>query len=136
MQCQSIFDILEIYLNKHYPENITKITFVLFLIFVENPISLQCIHASHRVIFKPKIILSGAVIVSTPQDIALLDARKGAEMFRKVEVPVLGLVQNMSVYVCPKCGHHEHIFGKDGIDKIATAMNLDILGNSNLLLKQ
>lgn len=74
--------------------------------------------------------------MSTPQDIALLDARKGAEMFRKVEVPVLGLVQNMSVYVCPKCGHHEHIFGKDGIDKIATAMNLDILGNSNLLLKQ
>lgn len=91
---------------------------------------------THRLIFKPRIIFSGAVIVSTPQDIALLDARKGAEMFRKVEVPVLGLVQNMSVYVCPKCGHHEHIFGKDGIDKIATAMNLDILGNSNLLLKQ
>lgn len=61
---------------------------------------------THRLIFKPKIIFSGAVIVSTPQDIALLDARKGAEMFRKVEVPVLGLVQNMSVYVCPKCGHH------------------------------
>lgn len=75
------------------------------------------------------IPVNGAVIVSTPQDIALLDARKGAEMFRKVEVPVLGLVQNMSVYVCPKCGHHEHIFGKDGIDKIATAMNLDILGD-------
>lgn len=82
------------------------------------------------------IFFSGAVIVSTPQDIALLDARKGAEMFRKVEVPVLGLVQNMSVYVCPKCGHHEHIFGKDGIDKIAKAMNLDILGISNLWLKQ
>lgn len=74
--------------------------------------------------------------MSTPQDIALLDARKGAEMFCKVEVPVLGLVQNMSVYVCPKCGHHEHIFGKDGIDKIAKAMNLDILGKSELLLKQ
>lgn len=75
------------------------------------------------------IPINGAVIVSTPQDIALLDARKGAEMFRKVEVPVLGLVQNMSVYVCPKCGHHEHIFGKDGIDKIAKAMHLDILGD-------
>lgn len=66
--------------------------------------------------------------MSTPQDIALLDARKGAEMFRKVDVPVMGLVQNMSIYTCPKCGHQEHIFGKDGIGKIAKAMNLDILG--------
>ncbi|XP_022325301.2 iron-sulfur cluster transfer protein NUBPL-like isoform X2 [Crassostrea virginica] len=75
------------------------------------------------------IPINGALIVSTPQDIALLDARKGAEMFRKVDVPVLGLIQNMSIYTCPNCGHQEHIFGKDGIDKIAKAMKLDILGD-------
>jgi ATP-binding protein involved in chromosome partitioning len=71
--------------------------------------------------------------VSTPQDIALLDARKGAEMFRKVDVPVIGLIQNMSIYTCPKCGHQEHIFGKDGIGKIAKAMDLDILGTEHSL---
>lgn len=59
------------------------------------------------------------MIVSTPQDIALLDARRGAEMFRKVDIPVLGLVQNMSVFCCPKCGHEEHIFGKDGAVEMA-----------------
>ncbi|XP_021365789.1 iron-sulfur protein NUBPL-like isoform X2 [Mizuhopecten yessoensis] len=75
------------------------------------------------------IPISGAVIVSTPQDIALLDARRGAEMFRKVEVPVLGLVQNMSVYVCPKCGHAEHIFGQDGAATIASDMGLSVLGD-------
>lgn len=71
---------------------------------------------------------SGAVIVTTPQDIALLDARKGAEMFRKVEVPVLGLVQNMSVYVCPNCGHQEHIFGDGGGQRVAMDMGMDVLG--------
>ncbi len=71
---------------------------------------------------------SGAIIVSTPQDIALLDARKGAEMFRKVDVPVLGLVQNMSSFTCPKCGHQEHIFGRDGVEKLAAETNLQILG--------
>ena len=71
---------------------------------------------------------TGAVIVSTPQDVALLDARKGAQMFRKVDVPVLGFVQNMSVYECPKCGHREHIFGQDGAAKLAEEMSLDLLG--------
>ncbi|ELU09800.1 hypothetical protein CAPTEDRAFT_95126 [Capitella teleta] len=71
----------------------------------------------------------GVVIVSTPQDIALLDARKGAEMFRKVEVPVLGLVQNMSVFHCPKCGHDTHIFGKDGTKSLAEEMQLETLGD-------
>eukprot|EP00731_Ephydatia_muelleri_P023945 Em0016g216a len=61
-----------------------------------------------------QIPISGSVIVSTPQDVALLDARRGVEMFRKVDVPVLGVVQNMSCYVCPNCGHLSHIFGKDG----------------------
>ena len=57
--------------------------------------------------------------MSTPQDIALLDARKGAEMFKKVNIPVLGLVQNMSVFTCPKCGHKEHIFGNDGAKQLS-----------------
>ena len=70
----------------------------------------------------------GVVIVSTPQDIALLDARKGAEMFRKVGSPVLGLVQNMSVFTCANCGHMEHIFGHDGAQRLASEMGLDILG--------
>jgi ATP-binding protein involved in chromosome partitioning len=61
-----------------------------------------------------QVPLSGAVIVSTPQDIALLDARKGLNMFRKVDVPVLGIVENMSVFVCPNCGHESHIFSHGG----------------------
>ncbi|XP_040267191.1 iron-sulfur protein NUBPL [Bufo bufo] len=73
--------------------------------------------------------ISGAVIVSTPQDIALLDARRGAEMFQKVNVPVLGLVQNMSVFRCPKCEHETHIFGADGARQLAATMGLDILGD-------
>ncbi|XP_052091498.1 iron-sulfur protein NUBPL-like [Mytilus californianus] len=75
------------------------------------------------------IPIDGAVIVSTPQDIALLDARRGTEMFEKVNVPVLGLIQNMNVYVCPNCGHTEHIFGKDGTKKLAEELSLDILGD-------
>ncbi|XP_025058242.1 iron-sulfur protein NUBPL isoform X2 [Alligator sinensis] len=76
------------------------------------------------------IPIAGAVIVSTPQDIALLDARKGAEMFRKVHVPVLGLVQNMSVFQCPKCKHETHIFGTDGVRDLAKTLGLDVLGQS------
>ncbi|XP_040188225.1 iron-sulfur protein NUBPL isoform X2 [Rana temporaria] len=75
------------------------------------------------------IPISGAVIVSTPQDIALLDARRGAEMFKKVNVPVLGIVQNMSVFRCPKCNHETHIFGEDGARQLAASMGLDILGD-------
>ncbi|XP_034849404.1 iron-sulfur protein NUBPL-like, partial [Mirounga leonina] len=77
---------------------------------------------------------SGAVIVSTPQDIALMDARKGAEMFRKVHVPVLGLVQNMSVFQCPKCKHRTHIFGADGARRLARTLDLDVLGDIPLHL--
>ncbi|TFK12551.1 protein FAM208A [Platysternon megacephalum] len=75
------------------------------------------------------IPITGAVIVSTPQDIALLDAHKGAEMFRKVHVPVLGLVQNMSVFQCPKCKHETHIFGADGVRDLAKTLGLDVLGD-------
>ncbi|XP_032704777.1 iron-sulfur protein NUBPL isoform X3 [Lontra canadensis] len=80
------------------------------------------------------IPISGAVIVSTPQDIALMDARKGAEMFRKVHVPILGLVQNMSVFQCPKCKHRTHIFGADGARRLARTLDLDVLGDIPLHL--
>lgn len=76
-----------------------------------------------------KIPLSGAVIVTTPQDIALLDARKAIAMFQKVNVPVLGIIENMSVHVCSQCGHAEHIFGSAGGEKIAKQYNVDLLGS-------
>ena len=72
--------------------------------------------------------LTGAVIVSTPQDIALLDARKGLNMFRKVDVPVLGLIENMSYYVCPKCGDEAHIFGHGGAKAEAARLSVEFLG--------
>ena len=75
-----------------------------------------------------RVPLTGAVIVTTPQDIALLDAKKGLKMFEKVGVPILGLVENMAVYVCPNCGHSEHIFGADGGRKMATDYGVDYLG--------
>lgn len=72
--------------------------------------------------------LSGAVIVSTPQDLALLDARKGLNMFRKTEVPILGIVENMSIFVCPNCGHHSPIFDHGGAEKEAQRLNVPFLG--------
>ncbi|KAG8428994.1 hypothetical protein GDO86_018606 [Hymenochirus boettgeri] len=74
------------------------------------------------------IPISGAVIVSTPQDIALVDARRGAEMFQKVNVPVLGLIQNMNVFRCPKCSHETHIFGEEGARRLAETLGFDVLG--------
>ena len=76
-----------------------------------------------------KIPVSGAVIVTTPQDIALLDARKGLKMFEKVEVPVLGIVENMSIHICSQCGHSEHIFGEGGGVRMAEQHNVDFLGS-------
>ncbi len=75
-----------------------------------------------------RVPLTGAVIVTTPQDIALLDARKGLKMFEKVGVPILGIVENMAVYSCPNCGHTEHIFGADGGKKMAADFGVDYLG--------
>jgi ATP-binding protein involved in chromosome partitioning len=72
--------------------------------------------------------LTGAVIVTTPQDIALLDAKKGVAMFEKVGVPILGLIENMAVYCCPNCGHTEHIFGADGGKRMAAEYKMDYLG--------
>jgi ATP-binding protein involved in chromosome partitioning len=81
-----------------------------------------------------KVPLTGAIIVTTPQDIALLDARKGLKMFEKVGVPVLGVVENMSVHVCSNCGHVEHIFGADGGKKMAADYKVDYLGGLPLNL--
>lgn len=75
-----------------------------------------------------KVPVSGAIIVSTPQDIALLDARKGIEMFGAVGVPILGLVENMSTYICSNCGHEEHIFGHGGARQEAQDMGVPFLG--------
>ena len=76
-----------------------------------------------------KIPLSGAIIVTTPQDIALLDARKALKMFEKVDVPVMGIVENMSVHICSKCGNEEHIFGAGGGQSMAQQYNVDLLGS-------
>ncbi|QRR33370.1 iron-sulfur cluster carrier protein ApbC [Hydrogenophaga sp. YM1] len=75
-----------------------------------------------------RVPITGAVIVTTPQDIALLDARKGIKMFEKVGVPILGIVENMAVHVCEKCGHVEHIFGADGGKHMAAEYGMDYLG--------
>ena len=75
-----------------------------------------------------RVPMTGAVIVTTPQDIALLDAKKGIKMFEKVGVPILGIVENMAVHVCTNCGHVEHIFGADGGKKMATDYKMDHLG--------
>jgi len=75
-----------------------------------------------------RVPLTGAVIVTTPQDIALLDAKKGIKMFEKVGVPILGIVENMAVHVCEKCGHIEHIFGDEGGKRLAAEYKMDYLG--------
>ncbi len=75
-----------------------------------------------------KIPVSGAIIVTTPQDIALLDARKGLKMFEKVEVPVLGVVENMSIHICSECGHEESIFGEGGGKRMADESGVEVLG--------
>jgi ATP-binding protein involved in chromosome partitioning len=75
-----------------------------------------------------RVKLAGAVIVSTPQDIALLDARKGINMFHKVNVPILGIIENMSTHICSNCGHEEHIFGHGGAKADALRLGVDFLG--------
>ncbi len=76
-----------------------------------------------------KVPVSGSVIVTTPQDIALLDARKAYKMFEKVEIPVLGVVENMSTHICSNCGHEEHIFGEGGGQTMATDYGTEFLGD-------
>jgi len=81
-----------------------------------------------------KIPVAGAVIVTTPQDVATLDARKGLKMFEKVAVPVLGLIENMAVHVCTNCGHAEHIFGHGGGERVAAQYGVPFLGSLPLEL--
>ena len=76
-----------------------------------------------------RVPLTGAVIVTTPQDIALIDAKKGLKMFEKVGVPILGLVENMSIHVCSNCGHAEHIFGAGGGERMAKEYGVEVLGS-------
>jgi len=80
-----------------------------------------------------RVPLRGAVIVSTPQDIALIDARKALAMFRKTQVPVLGIIENMSTYICPNCGHESHIFGHGGARETAKALDAPFLGEIPLV---
>jgi ATP-binding protein involved in chromosome partitioning len=75
-----------------------------------------------------RVPLTGAVIVSTPQDLALLDARRGLAMFEKVKVPTLGIIENMSTFICPECGHESHIFGHGGARAEAEKLGVDFLG--------
>jgi ATP-binding protein involved in chromosome partitioning len=75
-----------------------------------------------------KVPVTGAVIVTTPQDIALIDARKGLKMFEKVGIPILGVVENMSTHVCTKCGHQESIFGQGGAEKMCRDYGTELLG--------
>jgi ATP-binding protein involved in chromosome partitioning len=76
-----------------------------------------------------KVPVTGAVIVTTPQDIALLDAKKGIEMFRKVNVPILGVIENMALHICSNCGHEEHVFGEGGGERIARDYQTELLGS-------
>jgi len=76
-----------------------------------------------------KVPVTGAVIVTTPQDIALIDARKGLKMFEKVGIPILGVVENMSVHLCPKCGHQSHIFGEGGAARMCKDYGTELLGH-------
>jgi ATP-binding protein involved in chromosome partitioning len=82
-----------------------------------------------------RVPMTGAVIVTTPQDIALLDAKKGIKMFEKVGVPILGIVENMAVHICSNCGHVEHIFGTDGGKKMAAEYQMEYLGALPLDIK-
>jgi ATP-binding protein involved in chromosome partitioning len=75
-----------------------------------------------------KVPVTGAVIVTTPQDIALIDARKGLKMFEKVGIPILGVVENMSFHVCPQCGFESHIFGSGGAKKMSHDYSTELLG--------
>ncbi|MDX1670356.1 MAG: iron-sulfur cluster carrier protein ApbC, partial [Limnobacter sp.] len=82
-----------------------------------------------------KVPVTGAVLVTTPQDIALLDARKGLKMFEKVGVPLLGVVENMAIHICSECGHKEHIFGSGGGEKMASQYGITYLGGLPLDIK-
>lgn len=82
-----------------------------------------------------EVPLTGAIVVTTPQDIALMDAKKGLVMFEKVNVPILGIVENMATHICSNCGHEEHIFGEGGAEKMAKEYGVQLLGEIPLDIK-
>jgi len=82
-----------------------------------------------------RVPVTGAVIVTTPQDIALIDARKGLKMFEKVGIPILGIVENMSLHICSHCGHEEHIFGEGGGERMGKDYGVELLGSLPLDIK-
>ena len=88
-----------------------------------------------QITLSQQVKIDGAVIVSTPQDIALIDAVKGVNMFKAVNVPILGIVENMSYYLCPKCGHKDYVFGENGAKKTAEKLQVDFLGDIPLDIK-
>jgi ATP-binding protein involved in chromosome partitioning len=79
--------------------------------------------------------VTGAIIVTTPQDIALLDARRGLKMFEKVNIPIIGIVENMAIHTCSKCGNEEHIFGSGGAEKMCGDYGVSLLGSLPLDIK-
>ncbi len=82
-----------------------------------------------------KTHVDGAIIVSTPQDMALLDARKGIDMFRKMNVPIIGMIENMSTHICSQCGHEEHVFGHGGVAAEAAKLGVPLLAEVPLDLQ-
>src|SRR5438045_7904602 len=82
-----------------------------------------------------KVPVTGAVIVTTPQDIALIDARKGLKMFEKVSVPIVGVVENMAIHICSNCGHAEHIFGEGGAEPLCADYTVPFLGGFQVELR-
>ena len=82
-----------------------------------------------------KAHVDGAIIVSTPQDVALLDARKGIDMFQQLNVPILGMIENMSTHICSACGHEEHVFGHGGVAAEAAKLNVPLLAELPLDLQ-
>src|SRR5690606_14604146 len=81
-----------------------------------------------------RVQLTGALVVSTPQDVALIDALKAIDMFNRLKTPILGLIENMSSYICPNCGHAAHIFGHGGVPAEAQRLNIPFLGELPLAL--
>lgn len=88
-----------------------------------------------QITLSQQVLINGVVVVSTPQDIALIDAVKGVNMFKTVEVPILGIVENMSYHICENCGHKEYVFGEHGAEDTATKMGIDFLGEIPLNIK-
>jgi len=100
-------------------------------LFIDMPPGTGDVHLT----LSQKAAIAGSVIVTTPQDIALLDAKKGIEMFRKVDIPILGVVENMSLHTCSNCGHTEHVFGAGGGERIAADYQTRLLGALPLSLE-